>query len=342
MRILTEQQSLQQIDSEQVFAAWIDNRRRILAHRYGMRWVRAGGREYLLRLTDARGNGRSLGPRSEKTQSIFDEFQSAKARAGETGKRLRERLDLQVRLNRALRLGRAPAIVGEILREVDLVSPETFTVVGTHALFGFEAMAGVHMTTELLASGDVDLLTDGRRKLSILASSLEPDGLIGLLRRVDKSFDLVADGAYRARNAGGFLVDFLTQPRDMRETTPIRAQAGDLVAAEVEGLQWLANAPHVRVTAIAGDGVPFRMRVPDPRVFCLHKAWLSQRVDREPVKKGRDIAQARMLADVIRERLPHYPLDDAFFAAVPGPLRQAFGLIARAAAGIASPPGRGG
>ena len=57
-----------------------------------MRWVRSAAKEYLLRVTDAQRNGRSLGPRSPETERIHHEFQAAKLRADEGEKALRERL----------------------------------------------------------------------------------------------------------------------------------------------------------------------------------------------------------------------------------------------------------
>lgn len=321
MRPLSEQQALHAVDSEQLYEAWLANRRQVLEHRHGMRWVRSGGKEYLVRVTDVQRNGRSLGPRSPETERIFQEFQAAKARADESDKQLRERMAQQIRLNKALRLGRAPALVGEILRELELRDAGEFAVVGAHALFGYEALAGAHMVTELLASGDMDLLVDGRKKLSMLAGKLAPEALIGLLRRVDKSFGPLVEGSFRAVNEKGFMVDFLVQPRDMREPGPIQPVPNDLVAVEIEGLQWLVNAPQVRAVGIAADGMPYGMRVPDPRVFATHKAWLAQRVDRAPLKKGRDLAQARALARLIVERLPQYPFDAAFEASLPGQLR---------------------
>jgi hypothetical protein len=36
----------------------------------------------------------------------------------------------------------------------------------------------------------------------------------------------------------------------------------------------------------------------DPRVFARHKYWISKREDRDPVKRRRDIAQAKAVAAV--------------------------------------------
>ena len=51
------------------------------------------------------------------------------------------------------------------------------------------------------------------------------------------------------------------------------------------------------------------MPVPDPRAFAIHKAWLSNQPDREPVKKTRDFGQAAMLFTLLQEYLPNYPMD---------------------------------
>jgi hypothetical protein len=53
------------------------------------------------------------------------------------------------------------------------------------------------------------------------------------------------------------------------------------------------------------------LRVPDPRAFALHKAWLSRQPDREPLKKPRDIAQAREVVQLVREHMPHLSFDEA-------------------------------
>lgn len=325
--ILDEQQVLHLVNSQQIFEAWLAAQRQVAQHRYGMRWVRSSDREYLVRLKDASGNGKSLGVRCEETQRIFEQFNAAKQRAEEKAKTLKAKMQTQARINKALRIGRAPSIVGKILRAIALRSENLYTVIGTHAQFGYEAMAGVRMKSELLASGDIDLLAGSGNVIKIMTQTLVPDGLIGLLRKVDSSFDLVAENSYRAANASGFMVDLLIAPRDLRDTSQVTAAAADLVAAEVEGLQWLQNAPKVSITAIAADGLPFSMKVPDPRVFCMHKAWISLNADREPAKKIRDAAQAQALYPVIEEFLPQYPFGEAFMASVPNPLKSAFATV---------------
>lgn len=106
------------------------------------------------------------------------------------------------------------------------------------------------------------------------------------------------------------MVDLIVGPRAMHEDEPITFGAGDRVASEVPGLQWLINCPKLDAVAVDEDGFPVPFRVPDPRAFALHKAWLSTQPTREPLKKQRDLAQAREVAQLIQEHLPHLGFDE--------------------------------
>ncbi len=311
MRELTDQQRLFLIESEQILTAWREARRQKQAHQYGMKWVRAADHEYLVRLRDARGNGKSLGPRSPETEQIYAAFTAGKQRADERFTALSAALKQQTRLNRAVRLGRLPTLIGRILHTLDQTRAEHyFTVIGTYALYAYETMAAVQFSMDLLASGDVDLLYDPRKPLALTAEKLDAQGLLGLLRKVDQSFAVIAAQPFRAVNQEGFMVDLVIPPEGMRVNRPVRFAEEDLVAAEVPSLQWLLNSPRVEATVIAADGKPVLMRSPDPRAFAIHKAWLSSQPDREPVKKGRDLSQARLTLQLLLEYLPQYPVSE--------------------------------
>jgi Nucleotidyltransferase len=67
----------------------------------------------------------------------------------------------------------------------------------------------------------------------------------------------------------------------------------DLEGAAIFGLDWLINSPRVEAVAIDERGYPVRLVAIDPRAFALHKAWVSRREDREPLKAVRDLEQAQ-------------------------------------------------
>lgn len=309
MAPLSSQQRLFLVESVQLYEAWHEAFLHVQSHKYGMRWVTSNGAEYLVRLSDSAGNGKSLGRRSPETEAIYAAFSEGKRRSESRYRGLSERLKEQARLNKAVRLGRMPGIVGDILRGIDQTrARDDFRMIGTHALYAYESMAGVQFKMDLLASGDVDLLYDPRKKLSLVARNLDGNGLLGVLRKADKSFALMDKQTFRAVNDGGFMVDLIIPVQDMRHPA-VQFSPNDLQAAEVPSIQWLCNAPAVEAVLVGSDGMPVRARVPDPRAFAIHKAWLSQQPDRDPVKKPRDLAQSQWMVELLKETLPQYPLD---------------------------------
>ena len=310
MKPLSNQQRLHQVNSEQLF----DNYRTALHHagayQYGMRWKTVRETEYLFRDTDRKGNGKSLGRRSAQTEALLASFVEGRSAAQARLQGITEKIQEQARLNKALRLNRVPRVVARVLRELDRAGlHDSFTVIGTQALYAYEAAAGSHFLLELLASGDVDLLYDARQKLTVVSEKLDGEGLLGLLKRADKTFECVRKNGYRAANAGMFMVDLVVAPRGMTESNSITFSEADLVATEVPGLQWLLNSPKLDPVAIDEDGWPVPMRVPDPRAFALHKMWLSGLDDREPLKKPRDLDQAQAVAKLVRDEMPHLPFE---------------------------------
>ncbi len=333
MKPLSNQQRLHQVNSEQLY----DNYRSALGHAasytYGMRWKTVRNTEYLFRDRDRHGNGKSLGPRSEKTEALLVAFRAGREAAQERLRLITEKIEEQARLNKALRLNRVPRVVARVLRELDRSNlHDEFMVIGTQALYAYEAAGGAHFLLELLASGDVDLLYDARKKLVVVSEKLDGNGLLGLLKKADRTFERVRENGLRAANAGQFMVDLVTGPSGMLNNQTITFSEADLVAAEVPGLQWLLNSPKLDVIAIDEDGWPVPMRVPDPRAFALHKAWLSSLSTRETLKKPRDLDQAQAVASLVKEQMPHLSFEHAL-TSLHGDVRKMLPLLINA-----SPP----
>lgn len=316
------------IDTAQVYDAFIQARDKSRTYAGGMHWKRAKGRQYLFRTRDRYGNGKSLGPRSPETEQIFARFHADKQAAKERLDQLKARLDEQARFCKAAYLQRVPRLVTGILRllEGQRLLGKNLVVAGTHALYAYEARAGVFLDAPLLATGDLDIVWDTRPKLKLIGDpDVERQGLLGILKKADRSFEPIRRRGFRAVNQAGFMVDLIKpEPRDIRRTDRRRmGQAGDLEAAEVRNLQWLLNFPKFLQIAIGDDGYPAPMAAPDPRAFCLHKLWLSQQSDREPVKRGRDESQALAVAHLITAHLPEYPFEAKALCGLPPKLLEA-------------------
>lgn len=323
---LNDDQARYSVETRQLFGV-LREAEDSLARRYAgsMHWRTVKGHSYLVR--KVRGKERGLGPRSAETEAVETAFRQGKAAAEDARQARRAALERLARVNVALGLGRVPRLVARIVRRLDTAGllGDRLAVVGTHALYAYEAAAGVLLQPGLLATGDVDFALDGRRRLA-LATSLPPGGLLGVLRQhVDTTFTLRRGGDFRATNAGGFMVELITPaPRDPLRSNPRRrlsAEADDMEAAELTKLQWLVEAPRFEAVAIASDGLPVRMVAADPRFFAAHKFWLSRQEGREAEKRGRDRRQAEAVAALLAGPLSTLPLDDGALTQLPVPLR---------------------
>jgi len=322
---LKHDQRRQLIDTQQVYEAWRSARaERDRRFTGSMRWAPRNGTDYLLRKIGSRET--SLGRRSSATEAAYEAFNHGRNENRDRLQRLAARLDELAPVNVALGLGRVPEIAARLLRRFDeagLLGTQLF-VVGTNAIFAYEALAGVFVAGGLLATGDIDLLYDARRRMSVALQDIRERGLIGLLQQVDQSFAPTRPRGFRATNRDGYMVDLIRlEAKDVfrgRLPPSLTNLPDDLEGAAIFGLAWLVNAPKVEAVPLDERGYPLHLVAIDPRVFALHKIWLSKRSDREPLKVQRDIEQARATA-TIAVRYLRLPFDADALSALPLELR---------------------
>jgi hypothetical protein len=299
------------IDTAQLYEAFMTAYHKSRTYRGGMHWKKAKGREYLFRSRDRYGYGKSLGLRSPKTENILKEFRKNKQQVKERLQGLKNRMKEQARFCKAAMIQRVPRVAAATLRLLDQqkLLGRNVLIVGTNALYAYEAAAGAYVDTSLTATGDLDILRDVRSRLTLVtASDIDRTGLLDILRKADRSFELSGPRSYRAINRDGYMVDLIkSEPKQI--LTQERTQMGgpgDLRAAEIKNLHWLISSPKTFQVVIGEDGFPVAMAVPDPRAFSLHKLWLSKQVKREAVKKKRDHDQAIAVANLIVKYLPQF------------------------------------
>ena len=319
---LNNAQRRQFVDVVQTFEAWEESKAE-LARRFvgSMRWVERKGHVYLLRKQAS--SEVSLGRKTDETEEIYCAFRNGRDAERKRYETLTAHLREMAPVNRALRLNRVPLITARILRHLAdaRVLGRNIFVVGTNSLYLYEALAGVHLTSDLLATADVDLLWDARQSLSLAVKDFRRAGVISYLRRADRSFRRSRGQLFRAVNREGFMVDLIQPIDDMFAATDGGANHEDLVGVAIEGLEWLVNAPKVDGIVIGEDGIPLRCWSVDPRAFALHKAWVSERPDREPLKRARDNAQAREGAWIAKHYLG-MELSDPALSALPTFMRR--------------------
>ena len=317
------------MDLAQAYEAYADMQRQLAGLDYSLHWKVLRGKTYLFKKIDAKGNGRIIGPRDPESEQTLAAFRARRNELKARHANLKARLAEHARLAKALKLARVPKTAAAVLRVLNrhALLGRNLIVVGTNALYAYEAAAGARFDSAVMDTADVDILWESRAKLS-LAADTRGAGLIGILRQADRSFEVVRARGFRAANRDGYMVDLLKPlPRNLiaDESRGSIGGGDDLFAAETRNLAWLLSARKFRSTAVGMDGFPVPLVAPDPRLFALHKLWLAGQRDREPVKKGRDRAQGRAVLELLLERLPQYPLDAGVLRGLPFKVRtQAF------------------
>jgi hypothetical protein len=275
----------QYIDAVAAFEAWEEALKEAEQVRGGMYWHKGSGAGYLVR-TSPSGSEKSLGPRSAQTEALYEAFQRRKERAQVRLTGLKAAVAKHKRMNRALRVGRVAPLIVQILRRLSEARlGEHFRVVGTHALYAYESVAGVAFDNEAVATRDIDLLWDVRRRMAFATALSRVDSsMLGVLRKVDTTFKVRNAQKYTAVNQDGFEVDIIRRMKQEDE---------------------LLDAPSFSAVIVATDGDMARMNTLDPIAFARFKRWMSELQDRDPLKRRRDALQAQLVEAVVRDYLPH-------------------------------------
>lgn len=333
---LNGDQSRELINTAQRYSVWAEARKRYEGYRGSMSFVTRNGVEYLLRdYYDPKSGVRrqkSLGRRDSSTERIFEAFTQGKVESADRRRAASDTLQRQAAVNRALRLGRVPEIAARIARELDEAGllGRGIKIVGTNALFAYEAAAGVHLASELTTTEDMDMLFDARARIRLaLEEGVEERTLLGLLRQADKSFARTSR-TFQAANAEGYLVDLIKPERNPPwtiEASSISDDRFDLEASPIDGLAWHESAPPFEALAIDARGFPVRLVVPDPRAFAVHKLWLSEQSDRNPAKRRRDRQQAETVAQITARYLQHLPFESNALKSFPKPIVERAGPL---------------
>jgi len=275
---LSDNAARQVVDSTTLFEEYHRVRAEARSYEGGMYWKRQGPYEYLTKTTPDN-RQRRIAPRSPETEQIYTDFTSRKRDTEARLKSLRDALTDAERMNKALKVGRTPALVVALLQTLeDAGLSAHFTVVGTHALYAYETAAGVRIVQGALATQDVDLLWDARTRVQFMADMGKVDAsMLAILQRVDPSFKRKDLQNETAINDKGFEVDFLRRMPD---------------ASRFEHL------------VISATGRMARMRTVAPQSFVAFKRWMGKKApNRADAKRRRDLRQADIVQSLITEGL---------------------------------------
>lgn len=212
------------------------------------------------------------------------------------------------RLNKALRVGRTPTTVVSVLLALhESRLQDYFTVVGTHALYAYETAASVRIQQGALATMDVDLLWDARKRMQFLTTMARTEAsMLAILQRADKTFQRKESQLETAINDKGFEVHFLRRQPIQEDPHPFRftADEDDLWPVQAERAAVLTEAPRFEQIVVSATGKMAVMRTIAPESFVQFKLWMAEQAKhRDPTKRRRDVLQARIVQGLLSEGL---------------------------------------
>ena len=315
---------------EQTYTAWLDEQRALNALPATMYWAAKADTEYLTYKTDSADNGNSLGARSPETEARYATYVEEKAIQKDRTAKLLDQLNERATLykSRALRLPVLGHQPGNILRALDLDELLGIDVllVGTNAFVAYELACGVRFPTGSEATEDFDLAWCRDTKASLATmqpstSSTKRKTLLKVIRGVDKTYCINPRKPYQAINSANYNVELLAAP----STHPLPRGVGFHPMASLIEQEWLLLGRPVSVVVATTRGHACPMVVPDPRWMALHKLWLSDKPERNLLKKDKDRRQGNMLLDAVRYLLPtSHPINVDFVLDLPAELQPLF------------------
>lgn len=300
---LSDNAARQVIDSSTIFEEFTRVQGLVKPYAGGMYWKQQSGHTYLVK-TATNNRQKILGVRGPESEQIYLEFSSRKRELEKRLASLREQLKDAERLNKALKAGRVPNTVVSVLQSIEAAGLGShFTVVGTHALYAYEAAAGVRIVQGALATQDVDLLWDARKRVQFMTEMEKLDAsVLRVLQRADATFERKEGQNETAINAKGFEVDFLRRQPVDDDPHPFRfsTDEDDLWPVQAIRASVLTSAPRFEHLVISATGRMTIMRTVSPHTFVKFKQWMATKAaHREPAKRRRDLLQAGIVQSLL-------------------------------------------
>jgi hypothetical protein len=303
---LPDNAARQAIDSAGVFHEWL--RASADARRFAgsMYFKREGDYEYLVKTLPGKRQQR-LGARSPDTEAACAAYNDSRTKALQRSQSLQEALREAERLNKALKVGRVPNVVVSVLNELEAAGlGQHFTVVGTHALYAYEMAASVRMEAGALATQDVDLLWDARKRVQFVgAMDKQGSSMLKLLQRADPSFQRMDSQLESAINDKGFMVDFLRRMAVDGDPHPFRftEDEDDIWPVQAQRADAFLSTPRFEQAIVSVTGRMALMRTIAPQVFVDFKRWMAELDTRPAGKRRRDKLQADIVQRMLGEGL---------------------------------------
>lgn len=278
-----------------------------------LQWKKSGGNEYLYRINKKTNSGISLGPKNFETEKMMDAYKIAKKTSVDTW----EKLILDGRIYKALKLPKILSYSGKFLRELDIekILGNSIMVVGTNALCVYAVEGMIKPNSDLDTTEDFDITWIKKNSENLINNKNKT--LFEILKEIDSTYTINTERTFQARNSNGNEIELLI-PEKLTNFISKYEQFKPIPLFEQN---WLLLGRKISHVVCGFDGLPARVVAPDPRLFALHKLWLSDKKNRNTLKKEKDKAQGEFVLKIVKNNMPDFPLDSSFEKILPNELK---------------------
>ena len=195
---------------------------------------------------------------------------------------------------RRMRMPTLPDKQAEILRKLDIerLLGTDLMVAGTNAFSAYEWTANAIFPADNEETLDFDPTRCRDTPSSLAFAGTDPGKksrktLFSVLKSVDSSYKINPRKPYQALDADGYEVKLLAAP----SCHPLPKEETFAPMQTLIEQEWLLLGSPVSAVVATERGRACPLTVPDPRFMGLHKLWLADKPERNPVKEGKDRRQ---------------------------------------------------
>ncbi len=202
---LSDNQKILLREASRIYHEYLDTHFKGTLYKGGIHWKKSKGKDYLFRSYDRFGYGKSLGARSPETERQLLEFRQTKTKIKDELSELKRRLKSHAAICKSSSIHRVPKVVAGILRYLDQhrFLGKIGMVIGTYALYAYEAASGVFLKDTILDNQIPPKLTLYFQK------PIDRNGFLEMLRKTDRSFQLSSSRGIRAVNRNGHIIELI-------------------------------------------------------------------------------------------------------------------------------------
>lgn len=292
------------IEAQQVFAEYQRAEEAVRAFGFDFVWKARTDGEHLHKVAVDGEVLKDFGLRNAKLESIVRSYAEKKAaalRAHDHWAQERRRMQKRNVAHQVGRLLVMPVKVLDVLWRRGIM--DYYTVIGTYAMYAYEAAAGVVFDEPTMATNDVDLFYTANKQMKFAQVVSGHRSMVEVLREADPTFDRNEEQRESAMNSQGFSIDFLRREEEEKftEAFSISGTEGDIYPVQAKRSSKFLGSPSFDQVVIAVDGSMTMIRTIDPRTFMEFKEWMSNQKDREPLKRNRDKLQSSAVKQLLAE-----------------------------------------